>query len=218
MSYHVAPLEELEKIQYRGCVLRPVRHQLGISAFGVNAWTGHAAGDRLIPEHEEEDANSPEELYTVVRGRATFELDGERHDAPAGTLVFVRPGIKRTAFAEQPETTILALGATPGRAYVPGGWEIWGQHYEAGEYAEAADRVREMIDAHPEYASKPPYAVLFYNVACFESLSGQRADALEHLRQALELSDDLRELAQSDSDLDPIRDEPAFKELVVDKA
>lgn len=218
MSYDVAPLDQLEEIQYRECVLRPVRHHFGITAFGVNAWTGHAAGDRLIPEHEEEDENSPEELYAVVRGHATFELDGERHDAPAGTLVFVRPGVKRTAFAEQPETSILALGATPGRAYVPAGWEIWAEPYDAGDYAEAADRARGMIEAHPEYASKPPYAVLFYNVACFESLSGRPTDALEHLRQALDLSDDLRELAKSDSDLDPIRDEPAFKELVGSKA
>jgi hypothetical protein len=218
VSHAAAHLDQIEETPYRGSRLRPVRHHFGITAFGVNAWTAHAAGERLIPEHEESDGNSPEELYLVLRGRAVFELDGERVDGPAGTLVFVRPRVKRTAFAEEPETSILAVGATPGRAYVPAGWEIWGELYDAGEYAEAADRSREVIVTHPQYASQPPYAALFYNVACFESLAGRRADALEHLRQALDLSADLRELAKGDSDLDPIRDEPAFKALVGSEA
>ena len=71
----------------------------GITSFGVNTWTGKSAGDRIINEHDEADEH--EELYLVQQGRATFELDGERVDAPAGTLVFARPGVKRTAFAEE---------------------------------------------------------------------------------------------------------------------
>ena len=32
----------------------------------------------------------------MTQGRAVFELDGERRDAPAGTFVFVEPEVKRT--------------------------------------------------------------------------------------------------------------------------
>jgi hypothetical protein len=120
------------------------------------------AGDRIINEHDEAGEGS-EELYLVHSGRATFELDGERVDAPAGTLVFARPAVKRTAFAEEPATTIIALGGTPGEVYQPGGWELWSPLnplYEAGEYAEAADRGRELIAANPDYAG------VIYNVAC----------------------------------------------------
>ena len=134
-----------------------------------------------------------------------------RVEAAAGTFVFVRPGVKRTAFAEEPETTIIALGGTPGRAYEPDGWEIWAPLnplYEAGEYGEAADRGLELAEAHPEYPG------LLYNVACCESLAGRRADAIEHLRLAIERSDRSRALAAGDSDFDSIRDDPAFKELV----
>jgi quercetin dioxygenase-like cupin family protein len=158
VAHDVAHLDQLEELPYRDCRLRPVRHRFGITAFGVNAWTASAAGERLIPEHEED---SPEELYLVVQGHAAFDLDGERLDAPTGTLVFVRPGVKRTAFAEEAGTSILALGATPGRAYVPAGWEIWGAAYGAGDYAAAADQVREVLETHPEYATQPPYAALF---------------------------------------------------------
>lgn len=203
-AYSVARLDQLEEIPYRGCRLRPVRHHFGITALGVNAWTGQAAGDRMIPEHDDDQ----QELYLVVRGHAVFEVDGERLDAPAGTLVFPRPGVTRTAFDEEPETWIVALGGRPGRAYEPSDWEILNPLYEAGEYAEAADRARELLEAHPQSA------VLSYNLACYESLAGRTADAIEHLRPALERSEDLRELAKTDSDLDPIRDEPAFKKLV----
>jgi hypothetical protein len=51
-------------------------------------------------------------------------------------------------------------------------------------------------------------------VACCESLAGRTADAIEHLRLAIERSESSASLAAKDSDFDPIRDDPAFKELV----
>jgi hypothetical protein len=208
-GYAVTQLDEIDEMDDGRCPYRPVRHHFGITAFGVNAWTARDAGDRIINEHDESDEN--EELYLVQQGRAVFELDGERLDAPAGTLVFARPGVKRTAFAEEPGTTIVAVGGTPGEAYEPHGWELWAPLrplYEAGEYAEVADRGRVLAEAHPQYAD------LFYNVACCESLAGQTADAVEHLRRAIDMSERFRTYAKDDSDFDPIRDEPAFKELI----
>jgi mannose-6-phosphate isomerase-like protein (cupin superfamily) len=208
-GYTVAHLDEIDEISDGRCPWRPVRHHLGIMSFGVNAWTARVAGDRIINEHDEEDDN--EELYFVQAGRATFELDGERVDAPAGALVFVRPGVKRTAFAEEPGTTIIVLGGTPGQAYEPDGWEVWAPLnplYEAGQYAEAADRGRKLVEAHPEYPG------LLYNLACCESLAGRKADAIEHLRRAIGRSERFRSFAVGDSDFDPIREEPAFKELM----
>ena len=211
-DYAVSNLDEIEEITDGRCPWRPVRHHFGITSFGVNAWTGQNAGDRIINEHDEsEEQDLQEELYLVQRGRATFELDGERVDAPAGTLVFARQDVKRTAFAEEPGTTIVALGGTPGKAYEPSGSEIWlplHHLYESGKYAEAADRGREQIEAHPEYAGP------LYNLACCESLAGRTADAIEHLRLAIDRKEEFRSLAAEDSDFDPIRDEPAFKELV----
>jgi tetratricopeptide (TPR) repeat protein len=210
-GYAVAHVDEIEELSDGRCPWRPVRHHFGITSFGVNAWTGRDAGDRIINEHDESEEDSDEELYLVQRGRATFELDGERVDAPAGTFVFARPGVKRTAFAEEPGTTIVALGGTPGKAYQPFGWEIWGplnRLYQAGEYAEAADRGRELAEAHPEYPG------LLYNLACCESLAGRTAEAIEHLRLAIDRSEQFRSLAAGDSDFDPIREEPAFKELM----
>ena len=211
-NYEVARLEDIEELDDGREPWRPVRHHFGITSFGINAWTAREAGDRIINEHDEADAgDQQEELYLVQAGRARFELDGEQLDAPAGTFVYVRPSVKRTAFAEEPGTTIVALGGTPGKAYEPGGWELWAPlHplYQAGKYDEAAARGREVIEAHPEYAG------VAYNVACCESLGGHKDEAIEHLRRAIEGREQFRKLASEDTDFDPIREEPAFKELV----
>ena len=213
-NYAVAHLDEIEELDDGRVPMRPVRHHLGITAFGVNAFTGREAGDRIINEHDEADAaDGDEELYVVLSGRAVFELDGDRIDAPTGTFVFVPPAVKRTAFAEEPGTTLVAVGARPGHAYVPRGWELWAPlnaGYQAGEYAEVADRGRELVEAHPQYP------LLFYNLACCESLAGRKDDAIDHLRRAIEISDQVREFAKGDSDFDPIRDEPAFQQLIAE--
>jgi len=211
MSYVVARLDQIEELTDGREPWQPVRHKLGITAFGVNAWTGHAAGDRIINEHDESDEDGNEELYVVLSGRAAFELDGERFDAPAGTLVLARSGTKRTAFAEEPETTILAYGGIVGQAYEVSGWELWAPVnplYQAGEYAEASDRAKEIVEANPQYP------MLAYNLACCESLAGRHADAIAHLRPAVESSERLRGFAREDTDLDPIRDEPELEALL----
>jgi hypothetical protein len=91
------------------------------------------------------------------------------------------------------------------------GAELWAPVrplYEAGEYAEAADRGRELLQAHPDEVE------LFYNVACCESLAGRTADALAHLGRAIDMAETCRFLARNDADFDPIRDEAAFDQLI----
>jgi tetratricopeptide (TPR) repeat protein len=209
-GYTVTAIDRIEQVSDGRCPWRPVRHHLGITSFGVNEWSASDAGDRLVNEHDEADDGS-EELYVVLRGRATFELDGERVDAPAGTLVYARPGVTRTAFAEEAETSVLALGAVPGKAYEADGWEIWAPLdplYQAGDYAGVIERGRDAIEA------QSTYGMPLYNLACCESLAGRTDDAIEHLRRAIGISERLREHAESDTDFDGIRGEPAFAELV----
>jgi len=208
VSYRVAIVDDLQDIGYRQDThMRPVRHRLGITAFGTNAWTAADKGDRLMPEHREDEGR--EELYVVLRGRARFEIDGDSVDAPQGTLVFVRPEGNRTAFAEEAGTTVLAVGSTVGQAYEAGGWEVWAEFhpaYEAGDYEAVIERARETVEASG-------YATPLYNLACCEALTGRKEDAIGHLRVAFERRPSLRDIAKEDTDLDPLRDEPAYREL-----
>ena len=211
-GYAVAHLNQIDGLADGAFHYRPVRHHLGMSAFGATAWTVDAAGAPIISPHDEDDPTSCQELFLVMRGHAVFEIDGNRVEAPEGTFIYAPPGSERTAVAEDAGTTILLIEGTPGRAYEPRGWELWAPLfplYEAGEYVEVADRLRVLVEASPQYA------LLFYNLACCESLSGQSSDALAHLRQAIDMSEEFRASANEDSDLDPIRDDPTFKELLV---
>jgi hypothetical protein len=91
--------------------------------------------------------------------------------------------------------------------HAPELWESVRPLCEAGEYAEAADRGRQLIEAYPDQG------YLYYNVACCESLAGQAPEAIEHLSQAVAMWDGCRDMAKNDADFDPIRDEPAFAAL-----
>ena len=210
-AYAVGHLDEIEELADAGCFYRPIRHHLGVTAFGVTAWTGHAAGDVVVNQHDAGDPTADQELFLVLSGHAVFEVDGDQVDAPAGTLVFAPPRTTRAATAQEAGTTVIAVEGTPGRAYAPRGWELWAPlapRYAAGEYAEVADRLTAIV------AASPQYPMLFFNLACCESLTGRTTDALDHLRRAIELSEEFRQAARHDSDLDAIRDDPAFDRLL----
>ncbi len=210
--FAVAQLQEIDEIDDGRCPFRAVRHHFGITTFGVNAMTARASGDRLINEHDEAEQDSSEELYVVLSGHATFELDGQTEDAPTGTLVHVPAGIKRTAYARDAGTTILAVGAGPrGKPYEPSGWERFAPLFplfESADYEEGARRAQALL------ADGPPSGTLYYNTACFEARAGQTDAALAHLQRAVELSSHLAEFARGDEDLESLRDHAAFAEIV----
>jgi mannose-6-phosphate isomerase-like protein (cupin superfamily) len=209
-TYSVTHFAAIDEIEGDGAPYRPLRQHFGIASFGVSSFTGRKIGDRIINEHSEED--DQEELYIVLEGRATFELDGERVDVGAGTLVFAEPGVKRTAFAQEDGTTVVVVGGKPGKAYEVLGFETWAPFqplYDAGDYAEAADRARPVVEAHPDAFGA------FFCLACCEALAGRADDAARHLGHALEHSERLRGIARRNADLDPIRDRPEIAKLLV---
>ena len=188
----------------------PIRTELGITAFGINAWRSSGAGQELIEEHDEVGggAGGHEELYVVLSGRATFTVGGETVDAPAGQLVFVSdPAVKRSAVAAEAGTTVLVAGGKRGEAFSVSPWERYAEglrFFATKEY----DRALEFFEeAHRE---DPDQAGVLYNLACAESLTGRTEAALLHLAEAIELSPESRAAAQTDSDFDAIRAEPGF--------
>src|SRR5205809_7071731 len=108
MKWQVARLDDIER---RGRDI-PVREHLGIHAFGINAFTPSEDGT-LVNEHDEAGSGQ-EELYIVLDGKVTFEVDGETLDALPGTLLFVGPAPRRKATGDG---TVLVIGGTPGAAY-----------------------------------------------------------------------------------------------------
>jgi hypothetical protein len=95
-------------------VWKPIQHYLGLTAFGINAFTAKAAGDTIAAPHDEEDFGQ-EEVYVVVAGCARVTVGDDEMDAPAGTVVAVRdPALTRSVVAVDAGTTVLAVGCAPG--------------------------------------------------------------------------------------------------------
>ena len=203
----VARIGEIEPIAVAGVNWRPVRRTLGIEAFGINAYTADA-GEEVVEEHDETGAGAGhhEELYIVVTGRATFTVEGEEIDAPVGTCVFLDdPKERRAARAAEDGTTVLAVGGERG-AFVVSPWEFVfasAPAWKAKRYDEAKPLLLEGLELHPGNAS------LLYNLACLEAVSGEKDAALEHLAEAVK-NPRFRSVAETDTDLDPLRDDPRF--------
>ena len=207
MAFRTLRISDPEPIAATGLHWLPLRHLLGVRAFGVNAYVGPAAGDDVIEQHTEEGLGH-EELYVVIAGRARFTLDDETLDAPAGTLVFLPdPATRRYAVAEEAGTTVLAVGGKPGEGYEVSAWE-WRfraqPHLAAGEWDEAEALIRESLEQHPGDGGS------LYDLACVEARAGRPDEAIEHLRAALTARPEVREWAAGDSDLDSLRDRSDF--------
>jgi quercetin dioxygenase-like cupin family protein len=204
--YAAALIDEIESLRTRhGYDWHSIRHHFDVRGFGVNANVAVEPG-LIVEEHDETHSDGDqEELYVVVSGHATFTLDGEQVDAPAGTLVFVRdPAITRAALAHQAGTTLLCVGGRRGQPFRISSWEYTRRAEAAGDPDAAVRIVQELVAERPD----DPRAL--YDLACFESLAGRRDDALEHLRRALARDASLAELLREDEDFDPIRGDARF--------
>jgi tetratricopeptide (TPR) repeat protein len=196
----VLNLGDLEKIDLGDLIYRPIRRELGVSAFGINAYTAENAGEEVIEDHDEQGDGSGhhEELYVVMTGHATFTLDGETVDAPAGTFVFARPEQRRAARAVAEDTTILVIGGKPGAAGPPSPFEYWYRAepaYRAKDYEKAYAIAAEGLEHHPDNAP------LQYQLGCYAARAGRLDDARAHVERAFELNPKAREWAVGDADL-----------------
>jgi hypothetical protein len=133
-SVRIADVDTLEQVDpanedLNDCDFHLLRRHFDVRAFGVNAARGNAGDEMIEPHHEADDeenqTNGHEELFVVMTGHATFTVDGEEIDAPAGTVVFVRdPALIRASRAIADDTSILMVGGPVGIPYAVSRWEV----------------------------------------------------------------------------------------------
>jgi uncharacterized cupin superfamily protein len=199
-------LEEIEGIPVLGSLVwKPVRRPLGVTAFGINAYTAVNAGDEVVEEHTEEQLGH-EEIYFVHAGHAVFTVDGEEVDAPAGAIVYLDDvKQRRHAVAKEAGTTVIAVGGVPG-THEPSAWEYFFPALPAmreGDY----DTARTILEDALNEKDAP---VIHYQLACVEALAGNRERALDELLVAVDGNERYREAARTDDDFASIRDDPRF--------
>jgi tetratricopeptide (TPR) repeat protein len=199
-------LDEIEGIPVFGTLVwKPVRRTLGVTAFGINAYTAAAAGDEVVEDHSE-TTYGHEEIYAVVSGHATFTVDGREVDAPAGTLVYLDvPGERRGGVAMEPGTTVLAIGGVPGR-HEPSAWEYFFPALPALRDHDY-DTARAILEDALRENDAPRVR---YQLACVEALAGNRERALEQLQTAIDGEPELVQAAAGDEDFAALRDDPRF--------
>ena len=120
-GYSIKHLDEFEAMEGSGeCTWRLARKALGASAFGFNLVEIGPGGQ--IPEHDE-TGSGQHELYVILAGEATLRIDGEDHEAPAGTFASIEPAPTRTILnRSSTSVTALLIGVSPEGGYEPLSW------------------------------------------------------------------------------------------------
>jgi hypothetical protein len=105
-------------------MVRRARATLGVTSWGMQLFNlPPNFGD--YPNHHHGDGQGDpgqEEVYIPLAGSATLHLDGEEHALEPGT--WARVGVEQLRqIVPGPEGfQYLAIGGTPGKAFVPPGW------------------------------------------------------------------------------------------------
>lgn len=90
---------------------------LGVQAWGMNVLR-LPAGWTDYPDHDHAK-DGQEEVYVVLSGSARLQAGDQTFDLEPGVLARVGPEQKRKFVPGPNGVTMLAIGGTPGKAFVP---------------------------------------------------------------------------------------------------
>ncbi len=203
-SYRMISIGEAPTVAIGGGELDwvPVRRQLGVGAFGVNAYRAASAGDQVIEDHVESPGQ--EELYVVLAGRMTLTVGEEEVDCRRGAAAFLPdPTVRRSGKATEDGTIVLAVGGWRDRPYHPLPWEpiyLAAEPMARGDWAAAVAILENEADEHRE----SPF--VRYRLGCCLAQAGEHDAAMREITAALEANPALRERTASDELLSPLRD------------
>jgi quercetin dioxygenase-like cupin family protein len=111
-----------------------LRAPLGVTSFGINALVLEPGQRNRIHRHR-----TQEEVYLVLEGTLTLQVEGEPHEFNVGELVRVAPHTRRQLVNRGPGTLkLLALGGMLEHEHVPRDAEAY-KGWEQSEPSAIAD-------------------------------------------------------------------------------
>ena len=113
MGYAVCDAADVEAVNG---VFRPIRRQLGATAFGINQLDFPPNADRY-PNHDHAE-DGQQEVYYVLNGSGRLEIEGEEVELKPGRYVLVDPETKRKVWAGGEGLSLIVVGS-PAGAYKP---------------------------------------------------------------------------------------------------
>jgi tetratricopeptide (TPR) repeat protein len=150
------------------------------------------------------DSETPPQARRLLE-RSLEELRQLPDDARSGPLASLIEGEALRAMGSWHE----AIGPLTRAAETdPKRLEVWlglGWCYKRlGRLGDAIDSLRSGL------AETPRQPILLYNLACYHSLTGDVATAIDYLTQAIAIDARFRDLTGAERDFDPIRTDPRF--------
>jgi uncharacterized Ntn-hydrolase superfamily protein len=223
--------DEAREVRQLGVVMADGR---GASHTGTEclAWAGHRvgagyavqgnilAGEAVVAEMEREflaaGGSLAERLVSALEAGQAAGGDSRGHQSAAlvvervGAAAESRDGLDRVCDlrVDDHSEPIVELRRLVGIHSVWDALRRASAHHQPGRYTEGAVILAEAL------RQKGEDAVLLYDLACFESLSGDTETALVHIGRALELDPGLRSGAAVDPDFAALTDDARFQTLV----
>lgn len=100
-----------------GIEFKPLGRALGVTAWGMNVLKlAPGVTNYVVHDHAKD---GQEEVYLVLEGSATLQAGDEDMQLERGEVARVPPGVTRNWKPGDRGVTLLAIGATPGKAYEP---------------------------------------------------------------------------------------------------
>ena len=81
-------------------------------------------------------------------------------------------------------------------------------YMQGRDYVEAQESFEQAIQRKPDYVDA------YYNLACLYALKGEKIRSLNHLKKAISLDASVREWAKKDRDLQNLKDQTEFQEII----
>jgi len=92
-----------------------VRAELGVTSFGMQV-IKLPPGFEEYPEHDHA-GDGQEEVYTVLKGSGSIDIEGDRIDFEPGVFARIPAGTKRKVYAGAEGIEMLVIGGCPGKTY-----------------------------------------------------------------------------------------------------
>ena len=178
MAFRTLRIDELDPIAVTGLRWHPFAMP---SACAPSASTRTRRRRRGRIEEHTEDGSDHEDSTSCSPAAPASELDGERIDAPAGTLVFLPS--RRPAGTRSPRRTARPCSPSAAPDHEVSSWE-W--RFRAQPHIDPEEWEKGIALMHDGLAANPGEASLLYNLACFETRLGRLDDAAAHLREAVD--------------------------------
>ncbi len=98
-----------------GGTVRKARAELGVTSFGLS-FESFPPNMSQYPEHDH-SGDGQEEVYIVVAGSGTIEIDGQPHRLEPEVAVRVAPGTMRKIVTGPEGIKLVVIGGVPGQVY-----------------------------------------------------------------------------------------------------